>query len=64
MGVVLTDLWIPILVSVVVVFITSSIIWMVLPIHKSDYSKLPEEEKMLQSIRDQKLPGGSTSHFE
>lgn len=58
MGVALTDLWIPILVSAVVVFITSSIIWMVLPIHKNDYSKLPEEEKMLQSIREQKLPGG------
>ena len=54
----LTDLWMPIVLSSVFAFIASSIIWMALPIHKADYSKLPDEDKMLQAIREQKLEGG------
>ena len=47
----LTALWIPILLSAVVVFVASSIIHMVLPYHKSDYKGLPGEEKVLDAIR-------------
>jgi hypothetical protein len=45
-------------VSAVFVFIASSIIHMVLPIHKSDYRKLPNEEKLLEAMRSETLPTG------
>lgn len=44
-------LWLPILLSAVIVFVASSIIHMVLPVHKSDYRKLPDEEKILEAMR-------------
>ncbi len=37
-------LWLPVLVSAAVVWIASAIVWMALPHHKSDFSKLPEED--------------------
>ncbi|HEY4683084.1 MAG TPA: hypothetical protein VIH17_07520 [Candidatus Acidoferrales bacterium] len=46
-----TALWLPILLSAVVVFIASSIIHMVLPYHRSDYKRLPNEEKLLEAMR-------------
>ena len=43
---VLHALWLPILLSSVFVFLASSIIHMALPWwHKSDYSKVPNEDK-------------------
>src|SRR5437870_6709109 len=47
----LTALWIPILLSAVIVFVASSIIHMVLPFHKSDYKKLPDEEPARAALR-------------
>ncbi len=47
----ITALWLPILLSAVIVFIASSIIHMALPIHKSDYRKLPAEDKVLDVLR-------------
>jgi hypothetical protein len=47
----LSMLWLPILLSAVIVFLASSILHMVLPFHKSDYRQLPEEEKVLDAIR-------------
>lgn len=47
----LTALWLPILLSAVIVFIASSIIHMVLPFHRSDYRQLPDEEKFLAALR-------------
>jgi len=44
-------LWLPILLSAVIVFVASSIIHMALPIHKSDYRKIPEEDKALDGLR-------------
>ncbi len=40
----LASLWSPILLSAVVVFIASSLIWMVVKYHNSDWQKLPDEE--------------------
>lgn len=48
----LTDLWAPILLSAVIVFVASSILHMVLPYHRSDYQKLPDEEKVTAAIRE------------
>jgi hypothetical protein len=55
----LVDLWLPILVSAVAVFVVSSVIHMCLPIHKGDMKKLPGEEQFLAAMRAQKLAPGS-----
>ena len=51
----LAALWLPILLSAVVVFVASSVLHMVLPYHKSDYSKLPDEEKVVAVLRGANL---------
>ena len=55
----LMDLWLPILLSAVFVFVASSIIHMAIPIHKGDYGKLPGEADVLESMRGQKVAPGS-----
>ncbi len=40
----MTALWLPILVSAVIVWIASALIWTVLPWHKNDYAKTSDEE--------------------
>jgi len=47
----LTALWLPILLAAVFVFIASSILHMVLPFHKSDYKKLPDEDATGNALR-------------
>ncbi len=47
----LSALWLPILLSAVIVFVASSIMHMVLPYHKSDYQQLPDEDKLLATLR-------------
>lgn len=54
-----TQLWLPILLSAVFVFIASSIFHMVIPIHKGDCKKLPGEEKILAEMRAQGVQPGS-----
>jgi hypothetical protein len=54
----LTALWLPILLSAVIVFVASSIIHMVLPYHRSDYRQLPDEEKLLATLRPSNLQKG------
>lgn len=47
----LLDLWLPILLSGVGVFIVSSIIHMATPMHKGDYARLPKEDAVLDALR-------------
>lgn len=47
----ISELWLPILLAAVAVFFTSSLVHMVLPIHRSDWAKLPDEEKALDALR-------------
>lgn len=54
----LAALWLPIVLSAVIVFIASSIMHMVLPYHRSDYHQLPDEEKFLASLRPANLKRG------
>ena len=54
----LSALWLPILLSSVLVFIASSLIHMVLPWHKSDYPKLPNEDKVMDALRPFGIPPG------
>ncbi len=53
------DLWLAILVSSAVVFIASSILHMVIPIHKGDFKKLSGEENLLESFREQGVAPGA-----
>ena len=47
----LTALWLPIVLSAVIVFVASSIMHMVLPYHKSDYHPLPNEDNARAALR-------------
>ena len=44
-------LWMPIVLSAVLVFVVSSIVHMVLPWHKSDFKSLPSEDKVMDALR-------------
>jgi hypothetical protein len=54
----LPDLWLPILLSAVLVFIASSIIHMALPWHKGDMRRFPAEDAVLNALRPFNLPPG------
>lgn len=54
----LSALWLPILLSAVIVFVVSSLIHTVTPWHKSDYPKLPNEDKVRDALRPLGLPPG------
>jgi hypothetical protein len=54
----LSALWLPILLSSVIVFVASSIIHMVLPWHKSDYPKLSNEDRVREALRPLAMPPG------
>lgn len=46
----LGSLWLAILLSAVFVWIGSSIVWMLLPHHKKDFAKVPDEEGARQAL--------------
>lgn len=48
----IATLWLPIVLSAVLVFVGSSILHMVLKIHRGDYRGLPEEERVLAVMRE------------
>ena len=52
------ELWLPILLSAVIVFVVSSLIHMVTPWHKSDYPKVPDEDKVMDALRPLAIPPG------
>ena len=54
----LASLWLPILLAAVLVFVVSSVIHMLLPWHKSDYRKLPDEDRTRQGLRALGIPPG------
>ncbi len=54
----LVDLWLPILLSAVFVFVVSSIVHMALPIHKGDWKKLKNEDAVMDFLRGQGLVTG------
>jgi hypothetical protein len=47
----LSSLWLPILVSALLVFIASSIIHMALPWHRGDYGQVPQETQLMDAVR-------------
>ncbi|HVG86976.1 MAG TPA: hypothetical protein VM820_20810 [Vicinamibacterales bacterium] len=45
------ELWIPILVGGLAVFVMSALVWTVLPHHRKEWRKLPNEEQVADAIR-------------
>jgi hypothetical protein len=56
------SLWLPILLSAVIVFIVSSLFHMVLGHHANDYRKLPNEDATAETLRKLNLPPGQYSY--
>src|SRR5205814_9955010 len=54
----LLALWLPILLSAVLVFVVSSLIHMASPWHKGDYPKLSNEERVMDALRPLAIPPG------
>src|SRR2546427_12576508 len=54
----LVSLWLPILMSAVGVFVVSSVIHMFTPWHKSDYLKVPNEDRVMDTLRPLAIPPG------
>src|SRR5215472_12939756 len=54
----LSGLFVPIMLSAVIVFVASSIIHMVLPWHKNDYPKLTNEDRVREALRPLAIPPG------
>ena len=52
------SLWLPILLAAVIVFIVSSIIHMATPWHKSDWTKVPNEDNVMNALRPFNLAPG------
>jgi hypothetical protein len=52
-------LWLPILLSAIFVFMVSSIVHMVLAYHRTDFEKLPDEERTMEALRKASIPPGS-----
>lgn len=55
----LLDLLVPILATGVAVFFASSLMHMLLPLHKSDYRGLPGEDAVLDALREQGVGPGT-----
>ena len=54
----LDALWLPIVLSAVIIFVASSIMHMLLKYHASDYHQLPDEDKLLATLRSANLERG------
>ncbi|HUQ47262.1 MAG TPA: hypothetical protein VM053_03340 [Gemmatimonadaceae bacterium] len=54
----LVSLWLPILLSSVLVFVASSIIHMASPWHKNDYPRLPDEDAFRSAVGPLEIPPG------
>jgi len=54
----LSSLWLPILLSAVIVFVASSLIHMALGYHKNDIRALPREEDVMAALRPFNIPPG------
>ena len=54
----LAALWLPILLSAVIVFVISSIIHMVLPWHSDDYRRVPDEDRLRAAVQPLAIPPG------
>jgi hypothetical protein len=54
----LAELWIPIVLAAVLVFVASSIAHMVLPYHRGDFASVPREDEVMRALRAFAIPPG------
>lgn len=54
----LAALWLPIILSAVIVFVVSSIIHMLLPWHKNEFPRVPDENALMDAVRPLAIPPG------
>ncbi len=54
----IASLWLPILLSAVIVFVASAIMHMVLPFHRSDFRRVPAENEVMDALRRFEIPPG------
>jgi hypothetical protein len=54
----LSALWLPVLLSSVIVFLASWVIHTILPWHKGDYPQVPNEDRLREAIRPLAIPPG------
>ena len=54
----LSALWLPIVLSAVVVFVVSSLIHMASPWHKNDYPRVPDEDRLRAAVGPLAIPQG------
>ena len=54
----ITTLWLPILLSAVLVFVMSSIIHMFLGYHANDFEQVPNEDGVMEALRRFEIPPG------
>jgi hypothetical protein len=54
------SLWLPILLSAVIVFVASSIIHMMTSLHRNDYQSLPAEDAFMDAARKFNIPPGDS----
>jgi len=59
----LTALWLPVSLSAVIVFFASFIMHMVLTYHRSDYRKLPDEDRVTDAMRSAGVTRGPAYFF-
>jgi hypothetical protein len=52
------SLWLPILLSAVLVFVASFVMHMVLTYHRSDFRKVPSEDEVMEALRKFAIPPG------
>ena len=54
----MSALWLPILLSAVIVFVVSSLIHMASPWHKGDYPRVPDEDRLRAAVAPLDIPPG------
>ncbi|MFN8570878.1 MAG: hypothetical protein U0132_02405 [Gemmatimonadaceae bacterium] len=54
----LASLWLPMVLSAVLVFVVSSVIHMASPWHKDDYARVPNEDQVRAALQPLNLPPG------
>lgn len=53
----LAALWLPIVLSAVLVFFVSAAVWMAMPHHKKDFSAVDDEDGVMDALRPHVRPG-------
>ena len=51
-------LWLPILITTVVLFFASFLAWAILPHHNPDWSELPDEQRFAAALKEQNIAQG------